>query len=104
MPYEVHFATWMLRYHRMHWVVVDELEEHWERTRVHARVTGASQVNVRTQNVVALTLDMAPGHCPLSPMHKPAVTIDEQVVEVTRPKWDRSWTVHLRRSAEGAVE
>lgn len=101
MPFEVHFATWMLRYNRMHWVVVDELEEHWERTRVHAFITAASAVTVKTQNVTALTLDMESGLCPLSPLQRPVVTIDGQAVEVRRPKSDRSWQVHLRRGQGG---
>ncbi len=102
MPYEVHFTTWMLRYHRMHWVAVDSLEEHWERARVHASITGPSALAVRTQNIAALTLDMAAGHCPLHPMKRPLVTIDGQEVSVRRPKSDRSWTVHLRKDANSA--
>jgi pimeloyl-ACP methyl ester carboxylesterase len=101
MPFEVHFATWFLRYNRMHWVVVDGVEAQWERTRVHAQLTGGSEVTVRTQNVTALTLDMAAGHCPLHPMARPLVKIDGQELTVRRPKSDRSWTVHLRKSGEG---
>jgi hypothetical protein len=101
MPFEVHFATWFLRYNRMHWVVVDGVEAQWERTRVHAQLTGGSQVMVKTQNVTALTLDMAAGHCPLHPMARPLVKIDGQELTVRRPKTDRSWTVHLRKSGDG---
>lgn len=101
MPFEVHFATWFLRYNRMHWVVVDGVEAQWERTRVHAQLTGGSQVMVKTQNVTALTLDMAAGHCPLHPMARPMVKIDGQELTVRRPKTDRSWTVHLRKSGDG---
>ena len=101
MPFEVHFATWFLRYNRMHWVVVDGVEAQWERTRVHAQLTGGSQVMVKTQNVTALTLDMAAGHCPLHPMARPQVKIEGQELTVRRPKTDRSWTVHLRKSGDG---
>jgi pimeloyl-ACP methyl ester carboxylesterase len=97
-PREVHFATWFLRYHRMHWVQLDALEQQWRRTRVHAEITGPAEVTVKTQNVTALTLDMAPGHCPLSVRTAPVVVIDGSRLEVTRPKSDRSWRVHLRRS------
>ncbi len=101
MPYEVHFTTWMLRYHRMHWVAVDALEEHWERTRVHASITGPSSLKVRTQNVAALTFDMPAGHCPLHPMERPLIEIDGEKVSVRRPKSDRSWRVHLRQDTRG---
>ena len=94
-PREVHFSTWFLRYHRMHWLVVDELREHWQRTRVHAKLTDKG-VEIRTQNVAALSIDMPAGHCPLSVREKPSITIDGSTLEVLRPKTDRSWSVHLR--------
>lgn len=98
MPKEVHFATWFLRYNRMHWVQVDSLQQQWVRTRVHAKITSESEVTIKTQNVSALTLDMPAGHCPLSVLLKPTVNIDGTLIEVARPKSDRSWRVHLRRS------
>lgn len=94
-PQEVHLSTWFLRYNRMHWVVVDRLEEHWERGRIHARVTGSSEVTIKLQNIRAFTLDMPAGHCPLSLLRKPTVIIDGQSIEVTRPRLDRSWLVHF---------
>lgn len=94
-PQEVHLSTWFLRYNRMHWVVVDRLEEHWERGRIHARVTGLSEVTIKLQNIRAFTLDMPAGHCPLSLLRKPTVIIDGQSIEVTRPRLDRSWLVHF---------
>lgn len=95
-PAEVHLSTWFLRYNKMHWVVVDALEQHWERGRIHARVSGSSEVTVKLQNISAFTFDMPSGHCPLSLLHKPTVIIDGQALEVTRPKVDRSWTVHFQ--------
>jgi hypothetical protein len=97
-PREVHFTTWFLRYNTMHWITVDELEKQWERTRVHAEITGDAEVTIKTQNVAAMTLDMPAGHCPLSVREKPTVKIDGTALEVVRPKTDRSWVVHLRRS------
>ncbi|MDZ4289614.1 MAG: prolyl oligopeptidase family serine peptidase [Prosthecobacter sp.] len=97
MPKEVHFATWFLRYNKMHWVQVDGLEQHWERARVHAQMTGPAEVTVKTQNVTALTFDMPAGHCPISSREKPVVNIDGTALSVLRPKSDRSWLVHLRR-------
>ena len=97
-PREVHFATWFLRYNTMHWITVDELVQHWERTRIHAEITGDAEVTIKTQNTNALTINMLPGHCPLSVREKPTVVIDGTKIEVLRPKSDRSWLVHLRRS------
>lgn len=102
LPHEVHFATWTLRYPRMHWVVIDELREHWERARVHGKIESPSQLRFRTQNIAALTLEMPSGLCPLHPMERPFLVIDEQELTVRRPRADRSWTVHLRRSEDGS--
>jgi pimeloyl-ACP methyl ester carboxylesterase len=95
-PREVHLSTWFLRYNRMHWIVADSLQEHWERGRIHARITGSSEVTIKLQNITAFTIDMPSGHCPLSLLVKPTVIIDGQTLEVTRPKVDRSWRVHFQ--------
>lgn len=109
-PAEVHFATWFLRYNRMNWVQVDGMEKQWEKARVDAQITGAAEVTVKTANVSALTLDMAPGHCPISVLSKPVVKVDGAAIPVAPPKSDRSWLVHLKRTngkwavADGAAE
>lgn len=95
MPFEVHFTTWMLRYNRQYWMQIDELEQHWERARVHARLGGQSSVSIQTHNIAALTIDWPAGQCPLSLTQKPTIRIDEQNLAVSRPKLDRSWRVHL---------
>ncbi|MEZ5384649.1 MAG: prolyl oligopeptidase family serine peptidase [Prosthecobacter sp.] len=95
-PNEVHLSTWFLRYNSMHWVTIDALQEHWSRARIHARVTGQSEVTVKLQNITAFTLDMPSGHSPLSLLYKPTVIIDGQALEVTRPKLDRSWRVRFQ--------
>ncbi len=96
-PDLVHFTTWMLRYNKMHWVTVDALEESWTRCRIHADATDGKSVVIKTQNCNGLTLDMPSGHCKLSLITKAPVTIDGQKLEVSRPKLDRSWLVHLRK-------
>ena len=95
-PNEVHLSCWFLRYNRMHWVTIDALQEHWARARIHARITGQSEVTVKLQNITAFTLDMPSGHSPLSLLYKPTVLIDGQALEVTRPKLDRSWRVRFQ--------
>ncbi len=104
MPVEVHFTTWMLRYNEQYWITVDELRQHWERTRVHAKLTSQSSATIKTQNVAALTIDWPAGQCPLALMVKPTIEIDGQQIAVTRPKLDRSWRVHLRRKGDTWLE
>lgn len=91
----VDFVTYTLKYNRMGWVTVDAMEEHWAKATVRTRITGDSTVEIGTRNVSALTLDMAPGWCPLEPTASPVVRIDDTEVAVPRARSDRSWHVGL---------
>jgi len=98
VPRNVTLVTYTLKYNRMNWVTIDALGEHWNRARVHARLTGDSRLDVDTENVTVLTLEMPPGWCPLEITAPVAVAIDGQPITAPRPKSDRSWSVRLERS------
>lgn len=97
VPRKVKFTTWTLRYNEMLWVTIDSMEKHWERARVDAEITGSSTVNVTTKNVVALTLKMPSGYCPLDTAGNPLVIIDGKKLEAPPVQTDRSWTAYFRR-------
>ncbi|HEV8058530.1 MAG TPA: prolyl oligopeptidase family serine peptidase, partial [Gemmataceae bacterium] len=99
LPSKIHFTTWTLRYNEMLWVTVDALGQHWERARVDAEIVGSNAVKLKTENVKALTLSMAPGLCPLEMTQKPKVIIDGQTIEAPAIGSDRSWTAHFRKEA-----
>jgi dienelactone hydrolase len=98
-PRKVRFTTWTLRYNRMKWVSVDELDQHWERARLDAEIVNDRTVEVKPVNVSAFTLTFEPGACPLDVTAKTVVAIDGQKVAVDGPMSDRSWNVsfHKRR-------
>ena len=100
LPRRVKFTTWTLRYNRMHWVVIDALEAHWERARVEAEIRNNAPIQVTTKNVAALTLEMPPGLCPLDLTRRPTVVIDKQEVIAAPVMSDHSWTARFRK-AEG---
>lgn len=58
-PRRVSLQTQTLRYHRVHWVDVQGLEEHWRDTRVDAERTADDALQVNTRNVTALRLSPA---------------------------------------------
>ncbi len=97
LPRRVKFTTWTLRYNRMNWVVVDALDQHWERARVDAEIRNNAPVQITTLNVAALTLEMPSGQCPLDNSRRPTVVIDKQEVAATPIQSDRSWTAHFRK-------
>jgi hypothetical protein len=74
-PEEVRFTTWMLRYNKAFWVVVDAMHEHWQRARVNAKVEGGS-ISVTTTNVDALHVLFEPGLAPFLPGTRAALKID----------------------------
>ncbi len=96
----VDFVTYTLKYNKMSWVTIDALGEHWARASVRARLVGDSALEVVTQNVTALTLEMPPGWCPLDPAQTPLLKIDSVEIPVPRPRSDRSWHVELIKSGD----
>jgi pimeloyl-ACP methyl ester carboxylesterase len=105
VPRQIKFTTWTLRYNRMLWLTVDGLDQHWEQARVLATIDNESRISVKTQNVSAFTLSMAPGQCPLDETKRPHVAIDklgeshDKPADLEAPPMlsDRSWTAHFRK-------
>jgi len=95
-PSEIHFTTFTLKYNRMHWVTVDGLKEHWERSRIDAKVTEQGLM-ADTLNITDLTFDFPAGDAPFDLLKPVVVTLDGQQIEAGRTKSDRSWQVSFHR-------
>ncbi|MBI5775644.1 MAG: prolyl oligopeptidase family serine peptidase [Verrucomicrobia bacterium] len=101
VPEKIKFTTYSLRYNTMFWLAVDALEEHWERARVDAELADEDNtVKLATKNVTALTLDFAPGLCPLDVTAKVKVILDGQKLDAPAPESDRSWKAHFNRTGK----
>ncbi|MCC9605181.1 hypothetical protein LOC68_24245 [Blastopirellula sp. JC732] len=57
-PTEVSLQTRTLRYPRMHWVEALRLDEHWQDSRIDAKVAWPDSVTITTKNVAALALHL----------------------------------------------
>jgi dienelactone hydrolase len=102
-PRKIRFTTWTLRYNRLKWVSVDELEQHWERARLDAEIVNDHAIEVKPVNIAAFTLTFESGSCPLDVTSNPVITIDGQKVTVDGPMSDRSWTASfLKRNGKWA--
>lgn len=97
-PREIHFTTWTLAYNEMKWVTVDGLGEHWQRARVDAVVQSDTAIEVKTQNVTALTLDFEAGHAPLNLFKPTTVVIDGTAVKCGQAKTDLSWRASFAKN------
>lgn len=96
-PRRVDFTTFTLKYNRQHWVQVDGLEEHWERSHVRASYDD-NDIRVATSGVTALTLDFPTGTSPFIAPRGVRVTIDGQQLPAAIPiKSDRSLTAVFHR-------
>ena len=102
MPPKVRFTTYTLRYHKMEWIEIDELEKHWERADIDAELPDAKTVKVTTKNVAAFKLSIPSSRLPI---------IDGQTVLFDQTKTMSSmsfeknaageWTIVFRKDAGG---
>ncbi len=55
-PESIKFTTWTLKYNTLKWLTVDAMGREWERARVDADLANSGSLEIKTQNVNALTL------------------------------------------------
>ena len=53
-PRKIRFTTWTLAYNQMKWVIIDGMDQHWERARLNAEILDDNNVDVKASNVSAL--------------------------------------------------
>lgn len=99
VPARVRLTTWTTKYNRMHWVVADGLDQHWERATIEAEIgLSDNSIRIHTRNVSGLTLTFDPGQCPLDNTRPTRVFIDDNKPSSPRVLSDRSWTARFRKS------
>ena len=99
-PERVRFVTYTLRYPESHWVRLEGLNQHWERSSIDARIDRQKQgFTVATKNVTRFTLHFGSGHFPFPADVKPSVSIDGSPVPATvKAETDRSWSATFERT------
>jgi len=91
MPRHIRFTTWTLRYNNCAWLTVDGLEKHWTRARVSADIAPGNTLEIRTENVSALSVNMAAGLGPFEQQQGVRVVLDGKHLSGPRVASDRSW-------------
>lgn len=89
-PDNLRFTTFTLRYNRMRWIVLDGLEEHWERARANAQILDSGDIQIETSNVSALSIHFGPGGWKHPPDRSPGIRIDGQRAGLLQPLTDYS--------------
>ncbi len=100
-PRSIALATFTLKYNHMNWVTIDAMGRHWEKADVRARVSGRSAVDLRTQNVTALSLDFPAGFSPFDETTLVNLVIDGDRLDGPKTASDRSWRVRLHHESDG---
>jgi len=79
VPSQVHLQTRTLAYPYMHWVNAERLTEHWDDSRIDAKLVGDSKIVVTTKNIESLSL------FPFDDMVGVEIAIDGEKVMVKSP-------------------
>ncbi len=96
-PQKVEFTTVSLRYHKMHWIDVQGLGEHWKPASVEAEINAASRIRVSTQNVTHLNISFDAGQWPGAASGPIKIEIDGTTIIGPIIRSDRSWYVAMER-------
>lgn len=115
LPHKIRFATYTLRYNRMHWLTVSRLDEHWNQARVEAELHPKDNtISIALKNVRSFELAIPAGLSPFDPEFPVVIKIrslnrDEddamsQEVVSESPETDGSWNCQLIRGVKGWEE
>ncbi len=96
VPAEVRLQTRTLRYNRVHWVEATGLEEHWQDSRIDARMISKDKIEVTTRNIRSFQLS------PFADMSAVNIFVDgEQVAYWGSDKPKDPGTAILHKGTDG---
>ena len=94
---EVHFETYTLKYNQCGFVTIDRLGEHWKKARVDAKVVGHDAMDLKTENITAMTLEFPPGRSPFGYLPSVKLVVDGKELSAKPNLSDRSWKAVIQR-------
>ncbi|QDT01676.1 Prolyl oligopeptidase family protein [Rubripirellula lacrimiformis] len=97
VPSRIDFTTLTLRYHRLDWVDVQGMIEHWQPATVKANIDASSRIRVTTKNVSRLRFQFDSGQWPGAASGSVKIEIDGSTVISPPVRSDRSWDVSMVR-------
>jgi dienelactone hydrolase len=105
LPHELRFATYTLKYNRLHWLTVTGMGEHWEQARVNARLdSNLDMIELEAENVTGLKFSIPPGRSPFDLARKVTVVVNGQAIKTAKPQTDWSWNAELHLEGDEWVE
>ena len=99
LPHELHFATFTLKYNRLHWLTVTGLDQHWEQATVRAKlVPQENAIEINAEGVTSLRLSIPAGRSPFRPDQSVSIIFtspNQAPILASRPETDGSWHCDL---------
>jgi pimeloyl-ACP methyl ester carboxylesterase len=83
VPTSLEFTTYTLSHHRIHWIDIQGLGEHWTEANLRALVSGPLAIKIDTKNITRLRVDFAAGQWPGRPRGKVSIDIDGTTIAAT---------------------
>lgn len=80
VPTSLEFTTYTLSHHRIHWIDIQGLGEHWTQANVRAKVIAPLAIKIDTKNITRLRVDFAAGQWPGRPRGKVSIDIDDTML------------------------
>ncbi|MEM9643675.1 MAG: prolyl oligopeptidase family serine peptidase [Planctomycetota bacterium] len=97
IPRSVSFSTFTLKYHRMAWVDVRGLNEHWRSSRVDASIVDDQTITAETTNINRLCFRFESGQWPGLASGRINLRVDGQALQGPPVRSDRSYLVEVER-------
>jgi pimeloyl-ACP methyl ester carboxylesterase len=94
-PASLEFTTYTLSHHRLHWIDIQGLGEHWTEANVRAQIVGPLKLQIDTNNVTQLRIDFAAGQWPGQPRGGVIIEIDGTTIDGPMIASDRSLRCEL---------
>ncbi|MCM8535613.1 MAG: hypothetical protein NE334_06730 [Lentisphaeraceae bacterium] len=95
LPLEIDFVTFTLKYNKMHWLTIDRLTQHFEKSRITAKVK-PQEIHFKTQNINSFHINFEERNAPFHTGHKVTFIIDNQKLEdLIGPRTNKKYKIHF---------
>ncbi len=94
VPTHLHFATYTLKYNRMHWLTINRMKEHWKKSQMDGFIKG-NVIYMVANNVTDFSLNFEAGDAPFDLMQDVKLQINRTLLVLPKPKSDQSFSCRV---------
>ncbi|HSH96502.1 MAG TPA: hypothetical protein VK968_20300, partial [Roseimicrobium sp.] len=97
-PAEIRLTTFSLKYNTAYWLSIEGLGRHWERAKANAAVKGPSAIELKTENVTHLSLNLPANQTLLAAGKPVSIQLDKSNITAPAPAPGQPWSVKLQKN------